>query len=204
MQAKPPPWRPPDPLPGPLETERLVVRWWSAADATGLHEAVAGDREALMPWLPWARTGHQSVEDSASTIRQFDAMRARGEDFTLGAFDRASGEVVGGTGFHRLAPDAHEAECGYWVRGSRQREGLCTEMTRAILSAGFRDWGLRRIHLRCAAANVGSRGVLDKLGLTLEGCERASRWTDGVGWDDYLTYGVLAQEWDVDTDALRG
>ena len=203
MTHAPTPWRPPDPLPGPVTTERLVLRWWTADDAAGLQAAVAEDREALLPWLPWARTTHGTPEDSAGTIRFFDDLRAKGEDFTLGVFDRATGAVVGGTGFHRLVPAAREAECGYWVRGARQREGLGTEMTRAALSAGFRDWGFRRIHLQCAASNAGSRGILEKLGLALEGRLRAARWIEGRGWDDHLIYGVLAEEWDVEAQRLR-
>ena len=195
------PWVRPHPLPGSVETERLVLRWWQAEDAQALHEAVASDREALLPWLPWARRTHADAAASAETIAWFDEMRAQGKDFTLGAFDKATGEAVGGTGFHRLAEAAHEAETGYWVRGSRQGEGLATEMTRALVTAGFRPqaeggWGFRRIHLRCMGSNRASQRVIEKLGIPLEGREREARWVDGVGYEDFLVYGVLAREWD--------
>lgn len=202
MLMPPTPWVRPDPLPGSVQTERLVLRWWQTEDAGPLFEAVSEDRGALLPWLPWAQTGHGSPEDSEKTIEAFTRMRAADEDYTVGVFDRATGAVVGGAGFHRLVPAAHEAETGYWIRGSRQREGLCTEMMRAWISAGFRDWGLRRIHLRCAGGNAGSQAVIERLGIPLEGRERKARWTEGLGWDDQLTYGVLAHEWDADAQEL--
>ncbi|MDF1701645.1 MAG: GNAT family protein [Planctomycetota bacterium] len=203
MQTPHTPWIRPEPLPGFVETEHLVLRWWQPEDAAALHAAVASDRAALLPWLPWAATTHATIEDSAATIAFFTEKRDLGEDYTMGAFDRTTGEAVGGTGFHRLVPEAEEAECGYWIRGSRQREGLCTEMTRAILTAGFRDWGFRRIHLTCAGGNMGSRGVLAKIGIPQEGCDRQARWIEGVGYDDHLHYGVLAHEWDLDAQAMR-
>ena len=208
MEATDLPWRRPDPLPGFLETERLVLRWWQADDAPALYDAVASDRAALLPWLPWAGSKHQDVAASLGTIEWFDGARERGEDYTIGAFDKATGEAVGGTGFHRMQPDAHEAECGYWVRGSRQREGFATEMTRAMLSAGFRDqadggWGFRRIHLRCMGSNQPSQGVLEKIGIPFEGREREAKWVDTVGYEDFLVYGVLAREWNIDRQRMR-
>lgn len=208
METTHTPWRRPDPLPGFLETERLVLRWWQADDAAALNEAVASDRAALLPWLPWAATTHKTVEDSATTIAWFDAMREKGEDYTIGAFDKVTGEAIGGTGFHRLQPDAHEAETGYWVRGSRQGEGLATEMTRAMVSIGFTaqadgGWGLRRIHLRCMGDNRASQRVIEKLHIPLEGRERESRWLDGAGYQDFLIYGVLSHEWDLAASGMR-
>lgn len=195
------PWTPPDPLPEAVETERLVLRWWTPDDAEALYEAVASDREALLPWLPWARDRHADAEASGRTIAWFDQMRAEGKDFTLGAFDRGTGAAVGGTGFHRMAPEAHEAESGYWIRGSRQGEGLATEMTAALISAGFRPqaeggWGFRRIHLRCMGSNRASQRVIEKLGIPHEGREREAKWVDGIGYEDFVVYGVLAREWD--------
>ncbi len=203
MQTKPTPWRRPEPWPGSVHTERLVLRWYETEDAGPLYEAVSSDREALLPWLPWAQTGHSSVAEAVETIERFTRLRTEGADFTIGAFDRETGAVVGGTGFHRLVPDAHEAETGYWICGARQREGLCTEMTRAWISAGFRDWGFRRIILRCAGGNVGSRGVIEGIGIPAEACEREARWIDGAGWDDQLVFGVLEREWDCENQRMR-
>ncbi len=202
MEA-PTPWRRPEPLPGFLETERLVLRWWEAGDAQGVHEAVTEDRGALLPWMPWAASDHKDAEESAERIAWFTGLRAKDADFTLGAFDRATGEVIGGSGFHRMVPAAHEAETGYWIRGSRQREGLATEMARAMLSWGFSAWGFRRIHLMCAGGNAGSIGVIEKLGVPFEGRRVQARFVEGVGWSDDMLYGVLAPQWDCEQHRMR-
>ncbi len=202
----PAPWKRPDPLPGPVVTERTVVRWWEPSDAEGLHVAVAEDREALLPWLPWAAKEHASVDESAQIINRFTRDRNFPEslDFVMGIFEREGGEVIGGTGIHRIIPEDLTGEIGYWVRGSRQRQGYCTEAVAALITAGFDAWGFRRIKICCSNLNKGSVGVLENLGLRFEGEEREARWLPGVGWDNHRTYAVLADEWDREAERVRG
>lgn len=205
MRSTPPLWRRPEPLPGSLETPRLLVRWYQDGDAEALHVAVHSQREKYLPWLPWAAVAHATVDDSLATIRSFEHGRTKliAPDFVLGTFDRSTGELVGGTGLHRIAPEVAEAEIGYWIRPERRGEGLCTEATAGLISAAFGVWGFRRIRIHCAGSNLASQRVPEKLGMVLEGRERKSRWVDGIGYDDHLTYGVLASEWDAETGRVH-
>jgi RimJ/RimL family protein N-acetyltransferase len=198
-------WEKPDPLPGPIQTERTVLRWWEPRDAEGLEEAVSGDRQALLPWLPWAASSHASAEESLETIQRFarDRNQADARDFVMGIFDRATGAVIGGTGFHRLSVEDLMGEIGYWIRGSAQRRGYATEAVSGLITAGFGPWGFRRITICCAGRNVASQAIPEKLGIRLEGVEREANWIDGVGWDDHLTYAVLAHEWDAGAGRVR-
>lgn len=202
---QPAPWKKPDPLPGPVLTARTVVRWWQASDAEGLHLAVAGDRDALLPWLPWAEREHATVEESGQIIDRFTRDRNFPEalDFVMGIFERDGGRVLGGTGIHRIEPEHRTGEIGYWIRGSRQREGYCTEAVGGLITAAFDAWGFHRIKICCAGRNVPSQRVPEKLGLRLEGRERNARWLPDDGWDDHLTYAVLADEWDGDAGRVR-
>jgi hypothetical protein len=67
----------------------------------------------------------------------------------MGVFEKETGGLVGGSGFARIMPNLREAEVGYWIRGSCQRRGYCTEATRGLISQGLTPadrggWGLRR------------------------------------------------------------
>ena len=201
----PPAWIRPTPLPATVGTARLKLRWYVPEDARALHEAVAGNRAALLPWLPWARAGHASVEEARFTIERFTRTRQDGreDDFVMAIVERATGTLLGGTGLHRIDHAAHEAEVGYWIRGDRQGEGLATEATAALITWAFGDWGFRRIRICCAASNTASLRVPEKLGLTLEARARRFRYVEGLGWDDHLTYGVLAEEWDAERGRVR-
>jgi len=205
MEA-PPRWERPDPLPGPVETERLVLRWYRADDAWALFEAVSPHRAAYVPWLPWGATGHRTIEDTIATIQRFDELRARdeGPDFTMATFDRKTGALLGGTGLHRIAAETAEAEVGYWTHALHRGRGICTEATAALVTAAFGPWGFRRLRLIVYSGNEPSQRIPEKLGIPLEGREREAVWVDGLGFNDRLRYGVLASEWDPVTGRVRG
>lgn len=210
------PWTPPlgvsagDPV--TWERDGLVLRFWERADAAALFEAIDTDRASFLPWLPWVRTDNRSVEDCLATIERMRVRRTRMEptadDFTLGVFDARTGAALGGTGLHRVVHAAHEGEIGYWVRPDRRGEGICTRTVASLLSWAFtaqRDggWGLRRVHIRCAASNLASQRVPRKLGLREEARLVQERWVDTVGWNDTLVWGVLKHEWDIARGALE-
>ncbi len=194
----PAPWDVPTPLPPPVRTPRLVVRFYERGDAASLHRAVDRDRQALLPWLPWARTGHRSEEESLAVIDRFTRRRSfvEADDFTMGIFDRSSGEVVGGTGFHRIDRDHADAEIGYWVRGDLHRKGIATEAVTGLLTPAFTDWGFRRVRVACAGANRASQRVAERVGFRHEATEVSAYWVEGAGWQDHWRYALLAHEWD--------
>lgn len=198
-------WVRPEPLPGPIETERLLIRWYREPDAEALFRAVDPHRAAYLPWLPWGATDHHSLEQSIETIRGFEVNRAKTEnpDFTMGTFDKHTGALLGGTGLHRIAPQTSEVEVGYWTHAEHRAQGICTEATRALITAAFGPWGFRRVVLTLAAANKASGRIPEKLGIRLEGREREARWVEGLGLDDHLRYGVLKSEWDAVAGRVR-
>ncbi len=205
MPCQSPGWQRPDPLPGPTRTERLVLRWFRVADASALRDAIAPHREAYLPWLPWAARDHGTVTASRKTIRRFQMSRVKEKDpdFTIGIFDRATGDLLGGTGLHRIEAEAGEAEIGYWIHAEHRGRGLCTEATAALITAAFGPWGFRRVRILCAAANTASRRVPEKLGIPLEGRDREARWLPDLGYVDTLRFGVLAHEWDAVASRVR-
>lgn len=172
-------------------------------------EAINVDRESMMPWLPWVATDNRNVAECTYVVERCrrEREKAGADDFTMGILDHA-GTPIGGTGLHRIHPEWSQAEIGYWVRADRRSQGLCTEAVAHLISAAVMPqerggWGLRRIEIKCAGANVASQRVPRKLGLREESRLSGQRWTEGVGWDDTLTWGVVAEEWDCAGHRLR-
>jgi len=203
-----PRWAAPSPLPPAARTERLEVRLYREGDAQSLFSAVASSREALLPWMKWAQTRMRTEEECQEYVADQLAAYAdpANNDFAMGIFSREEGVVVGGTGLHRIRPEVGEAEIGYWIAASHRGTGLCTESTGALISAALRPrteggWGLRRIIISCAALNLGSVRVCEKLALRRESVRKQDRWFAGsssapAGFIDSHTYAVLASEWD--------
>lgn len=204
----PNPWVPPSPLPGPLETPRALIRAYEKGDGPRMHEAIAGHREALLPWMLAASTDHQVVEDSNYFVERCIRTMEKPEcnDYLFGVFEPRSGALLGGVGIHRIERGFRCGEIGYWIRGDWHGRGLATEVaghltSSALTPASNGGWGFRRAVLFCDAANVASARVADKLGYRLEQRCRAERYTDyhGDGRDPYvdtLGFAVLATEWD--------
>lgn len=205
----PEPWVAPRPLPAPVETRRLLVRPYRRGDGPGLFATIATERVSLLPWMPWAHTDHRDEVDSIYFVER---VRRAIEDpgcteFPMAIVERASGAIVGGTGLVRIRPERREAEIGYWIAGSRQGQGLCTEAVGALLSSALQParaggWGLRRVVIHMGTANAASRRVCEKLGLRLEmrmkqeGYLGAVGPHPGMGYHDVLGFAVLASEWD--------
>jgi RimJ/RimL family protein N-acetyltransferase len=212
----PNPWQPPKPLPAPIQTDRLVVRLYEQGDGPELFRAIDEDRNNLMPWMVWARTDHQTVDDSIHLVETFRRRAQRDDctDYVMGMFSRETGRVVGGTGLHRIDAGNRSAEVGYWVTSDSRGKGLCTEAASALMSSAMTSqeehgWGFRRIEVYNSADNAASRKICKKLGLRFE-----VRWKlagylgpagkDGApGYHDVTGYGVLAEEWDFENHRAK-
>lgn len=207
-----PTWTQPSPLPGPIDTARTVIRRHQKGDGPRLHAAVRASRHLPWLWLPWATTDDPDLDDC---VYRVETILRRDRDpialgFSAAVVDRAGGELLGGLSFHNVDAGESTTEVGYWIRGDRQGEGLCTEAVAAFITAGFADqadggWGFRRITLLCAEQNTASWRVAEKLGMRLERRERAERYSarPTPGYLDSLGYAVLADEWDAAAGRAR-
>ena len=151
-------------IPERLETERLVLRPPRAGDGRMLNDAIR-------VWLPWAGT-LPSVEESEAHCRRQQARFILREDFVLLVFLRSAdgdeGELVGGTGLHRIDWALRKFEIGYWRKTGCEHRGLVTEAVRAVARLAFDTLDARRVEIRMDDRNVRSWKVAERAGFTLE------------------------------------
>ncbi|HEY0436705.1 MAG TPA: GNAT family protein, partial [Phenylobacterium sp.] len=83
---------------------------------------------------------------------------------------------------------------GYSLNRAYWRQGVATEASRAILDVAFGVLGLHRVWAECDPENVGSWGVMQKLGMRREAHIREARRIKGE-WRDRYVYAVLARDW---------
>jgi RimJ/RimL family protein N-acetyltransferase len=144
-------------------SERVVARCWEPSDAPALKEAVDSSIDHLLPWMPWAAEEPQTIDEKVQLLRRFRGQFDLGQDFVYGLFSRDESEVVGGSGFHRRVGD-DAFEIGYWIRASREGQGLVTESTAALTRAGFEVDEVDRIEIHTEPANERSMRIPLKLG----------------------------------------
>jgi len=157
----------PSPLPHQLETARLILRPPQPGDGRIVNDAIRETFAALTQWMPWAKT-MPSVDDTESFARDaWSRFRAQ-EDYPLLLFDKATGEFVGASGLHPHDWLVPKFEIGYWVRASREGQGLVTEAVLGITRFAFERQGAQRLIIRCDSRNVRSAAVAERAGYTLE------------------------------------
>jgi len=150
-----------------IRTERLLLRCWEPADASALKDAIDSSLEHLRPWMPWALSEPQTLEEKVALLRGFRGRFDLGQDFVYGAFTPDGSEVVGGTGLHTRVGEG-ALEIGYWIRESRTGAGLATELSAALTRVAFEVCRVDRVEIRVDPANVRSAAIPEKLGYSEE------------------------------------
>ncbi len=182
------------PLPR-LETGRLVLRGFTAADAPRV-QRYAGDPDVA---LMTSNIPHPYEEGMAEAwIASHAAALERG---TLYAFAvELPGEgVVGACGL-QVEPQQGRAELGYWVGKPWWGRGYTPEAARGVLAFGFGTLGLRRIFAHHLAGNDASGRVMAKIGMRREGILRAHELHRGERPVDMVVWGILAEEYEAGGD----
>jgi RimJ/RimL family protein N-acetyltransferase len=149
--------------PSQLRTARLLLRGWRETDHAPF-AALNGD-PMVMEYFPERLTRAESDELIARIEAGF-ATRGYG----LWALEvRATGEFVGFTGLAVPSFDAHftpAVEVGWRLARSAWGKGYATEAGVAAIAFGFADAGLDEIVSFTSAANVRSRAVMQRIGMT--------------------------------------
>ena len=133
-------------------------------------------------------TREQSKEQVSRFVRHWDE---RG--FGLWAVEyRASGTFVGFVGLAyqgEWTEGEHKTEVGWRLDRACWGKGLATEGAVASVCHGFEEIGLERIISFIRPANLASRRVAEKAGLTLRG---ETRWRG----NDVVWYAIDRHEWE--------
>ena len=162
-------------VPERIETERLVLRVPRRGDGPTVNAAIAASIVELAPWLPWAGA-MPSVDESEVTCRRQQGRFILREDFVMFMFlreaDGGEGELVGGTGLHRIDWALRRFEIGYWRKTGCEGRGLVTEAVRAMTRMAFDHLDARRVEIRMDDQNERSWKVAERAGFTLEALMR--------------------------------
>ena len=158
-------------VPERIETDNLVLRMPRRGDGPTVNAAVQASLDELGPWLPWAGAG-LSVDESEANCRRQQARFILREDFVFLIFERRAdggeGELLGGTGLHRIDWALRRFEIGYWRKTGCEGRGFVTEAVRALARLAFDALDARRVEIRMDDNNTRSWRVAERAGFTLE------------------------------------
>ena len=183
-----------------LETERLVLRWFTGDDLDLVIE-LDGDAEVMRyinngqpvdlaevaEILDWWLTHYDSDGGYG-----FWAAIEKATDRFLGWFHFRPGEGAG----------PHEPELGYRLRRDAWGQGYATEGSRALIDKGFTELGVERVYAESMAVNIGSRRVMENAGLRYVRTF-AAEWPVRIPGDEEgdVEYAITRAEWEADRAA---
>lgn len=160
-------------------------------DVIELYAVIDRNRARLREWLPWV-TPEYDMEHARRFVEDKAMENDRGSALTC--VMRFREELVGAIGLHAIDAVNRSSSIGYWIDGGFSGRGIVTGACRAIVSSGFRDYGLHRIEIRCATENRRSCAIPQRLGFREEGVLRdAGRLHNR--WVSLRVFSALADEW---------
>jgi RimJ/RimL family protein N-acetyltransferase len=181
-----------------LETERLILRQFTPADADLLVE-LDSDPEVMRYLSGGPATPREEIENDIlpAWLRYYE----RGDRYGYwAAIEKGSGDFIGWFHFRpqRDAPD-DEPELGYRFRKDAWGRGYGTEGSRALIHKGFTEFGARRVVASTYEDSIGSRRVMEKCGLTFV---RTFKYVSPDGkyddiWEkDDVEYALTREDWE--------
>lgn len=136
-------------------------------------------------------------EASARALVGWALVKAREEPrtaYVFGISPSPGGVLVGAATLTVRDAALGEADIGFILGREHWGRGHATAAADALLGLGFGRLGLHRITGECAPDNPASARVLEKVGMTREGCRQECYRQKGR-WVDRLLYAILDHEW---------
>ena len=180
-------------LPERLETEQLVLRVRTVADAEDIHVYASLPEVAYPAGFPSVKT----LEDEIYYLEHILPERNEKDNLPAGygIIVKGTNTIIGSVDFPRRHED-DVLELGYILHPDYWGRGYVPEAARALIDLSFKELNLHKIELTCFGYNVQSQRVAEKLGFTLETRIRDRKDAQGNRCDS-LIYGLLRREWEV-------
>ncbi len=179
-------------LPERIETDRLVLRVRTVADAVDIFEYASQPEVSYPAGFPPVKT----LEDEIYYLEHILPERNQKENLPAGygIVVKGTDKVIGSVDFnHRHEDDV--LELGYTLHPDYWGRGYVPEAARALIDLAFKEMDLHKIELSCYSHNIQSQRVAEKLGFTLEARIRDRKNVQGNRCDS-LIYGLLRSEWE--------
>lgn len=182
-----------------LEADRLALRPFTVADASDL-QRLAGDRAVADTTLNIPHPYEDGVAEGWIGTHQAIFEEGKGAHFAITL--KSDGALVGAMSLMGMVA-GHQAELGYWIGRPYWNQGYCTEAGRTVLAYAFSELGLIRVHSCHITRNPASGRVMQKTGMTHEGCRRqhVRKWNKT---EDLELYGIVKEEWNGANQAVDG
>ncbi|MDM5279850.1 GNAT family N-acetyltransferase [Paenibacillus silvae] len=174
----------------PIETNRLILRNFTAADAAGLLEYTANPRVNCF-------MDHQMTTIEQATA---EAEKRSNDDSHIAVCLKDSNELIGELFGMKEEKDSDTYSIGWNFNGRYEGKGYASESASAFIEHLFMEQGIRRLYAYVEDDNFRSQKLCEKLGMRREGLflEFISfvKHEDGTPkYENTYQYALLKKEW---------
>ena len=175
----------------PLTTERLLLRPFQPDDYQAIHTYAIDP--AVVKYMDWGPNTPEVTRTVLNHWLEVQKVWPRNE-VSLAVVIRQTGELIGSVRLAIQDQANRTADMGWSFNSAHWRKGYGTEAARALLSVAFGPLDLHRVWATCDTENVGSFGIMEKIGMRREGLMVAHK-KGRAGWRDTYLYALLASEY---------
>jgi len=174
-----------------IETERLVLRRFTAADIDAF-VAYRSDADvaSLQSWESYSPK--DGLEFLAHQLQINPGSPSEWFQFAIESKD--TGVLVGDCAMHVSDEDPRQAEIGFTIAPDHQGVGYATEAIEALLDYLFAEKRLRRVYAVTDVHNNAAVALLEGIGFRREGTFIESVWFKRRWASEHL-YAILRREW---------
>jgi ribosomal-protein-alanine N-acetyltransferase len=173
----------------PVETERLILREFTAADESDIREY--GGDPIVAQYVDWGpNTPDTTHAVLASRLR--DQLTWPRDEVDLAAELRSTRKVIGSISLRvSVVGRTRSANYGYAFNRAYWNMGYATEASRALLRVAFATLQLHSVTATCDVRNIGSWRVMEKVGMHRERTLERDVLQKGE-WRDSYEYAILS------------
>ncbi|MBQ0163165.1 MAG: GNAT family N-acetyltransferase, partial [Treponema sp.] len=153
-----------------LETEHLILRPIKFTDLEAIYKW-AGDEKNAKYML------YSKYKSTADGVEWVNSMYTNADDLDYGFVWKETGELIGSGGiYHSHHPETEAWSIGYSIRTDMWGKGITTEAMKKILEYARSTRDVKELIGTFAVDNIGSRRVMEKLGMTYLEDTEYSKW----------------------------
>jgi len=182
-------------FPTPIESTRLILRYYQPGDGKWYYTMSLKNRQHLMQFEADNVAANIASEGEAELLLQdLSSEWARGNCFFIGAFNKATGDFVAQVYVGKIDRKLPEFEIGYFADVDHEGQGDVTEAVRATLAVLFEQLNAHRVRLGVSDTNLRSIRVAERCGMVREGHLRENRRAPDGTYTSSFIYGQLKAE----------
>ncbi len=170
-----------------INTERLKLRAFRIEDAEDIYHGWTSD-ESVAKYTSWY--AHSSIEETKGYIGY---ILAQDKHTSYNWIIEHSGKAIGSINVCSADDYLGIVGIAYALSYESWGKGYITEASKAVAKFLF-ELGYRKIIAGCDAENVGSKRVLEKIGMKQEACLRNQILRKDGTYADVLQFGLFKEE----------